>query len=216
MRRRVLVVAGATAAAALVVAGGVAYSRPDAPSAAPGAVPAPPAAVESACGLTGTPEDSTQGAVAATWTNVAGWSLPTSATDGPGVRNDAGPWSCFARTESGAVLAGYVIAMRTGLASDWQTVVREQTIPGPGQTVLLGSVPNSNAITTPRGFAVAAYDQSRATIRYRLSVNGGEFSCTTDVEWSAGDWRLVLGDDGSTSSGCVRGVPEDFTPWGPS
>jgi len=212
-RRRVLVVAGATAAAALAVAGGVAYSRPDAPSAAPATVPAPPATVESACGLPGTL--GTKGAAAATWTNVAGWSLPTSTTDGPGTRT-AGPWSCFTRTESGAVLAAYVIAMRTGLAEDWRSVVKTQTLPGPGQAVLLGSVPNASSVTTPRGFDVAAYSPDRATVRYRLSQNDNDYACTIDVAWSDNDWRLVLGDDGSTSSGCVKGVPEDFTPWGPS
>jgi hypothetical protein len=104
----------------------------------------------------------------------------------------------------------------TGLAQDWQAVVREQTMPGPGQAVLLGAVPNSPNVVTPRGYDLAAYDQDRATIRYRLSTATGDFSCTTDVRWSAGDWRLMLGDDGSTSSGCVRGVPDAFTPWGPS
>ena len=217
MRRRVLVVAGASAAVALAVAGGVAYSRPDAPSAAPGTAPAPSAAVESACGLSGTPGDGTQGAAAATWAEVSGWPLPTSTTDGPGTRTPTGPWSCFTHTPSGAVLAGYVIAMRsTGLADDWRAVVREQTIPGPGQAVLLGSVPNTPDVVTPRGYDLAAYDESRATIRYRLSTATGEFSCTTDVRWSDNDWRLVLGDDGSTSSGCARGVPEAFTPWGPT
>lgn len=102
-----------------------------------------------------------------------------------------------------------------GLADDREAVIRQQTMPGPGQDVLLGTVPNSTSITTPRGFDVVAYSADRSTIRYRLSVNGGEYSCTADVQWSEGDWRLVLGDDGSTSSGCVRGVPDEFTPWGP-
>lgn len=147
---------------------------------------------------------------------MAGWALPVSTTDGPGVQTEHGPWSCFTRTESGAVVAGYVISMRAGgLADDWQTVVREQTMPGPGQKVLLGTVPNFSSVTTPRGFDVAAYSADTATIRYRLSVNGGEYSCTTDLKWSDNDWRLLVGDDGSTSSGCERGVPDEFTPWGP-
>jgi len=180
------------------------------------AAPAPAPAIESACGLPGTAGEGTGGATAATWTDVAGWSLPTSASDGPGRRDKRGPWSCFTRTPSGAVLAAYVIPMRIGgLADDWQAVVREQTVPGPGRDVLLASVPNSQEVETPRGFSIAAYSPESATVRYRLDAASGSYACTTDVRWSGGDWRLVVGDDGSTSSGCVRGVPDTFTPWGP-
>lgn len=102
-----------------------------------------------------------------------------------------------------------------GLADDRDAVVRQQTIPGPGQAVLLGSVANPQSIETPRGFEIAAYSPDAATIRYRLDTASGDFACTTDVRWSSGDWRLLVGDDGSTSSGCVQGVPDQFTPWGP-
>ena len=192
----------------------VRWTRSDQPQvAAPTAAPAP--VVESACGLTGTPGEGTAGATAATWTSVAERPLPTSTTDGPGRRDAHGAWACFTRTPSGAVLAAYVIPLRTGIADDWKAVVREQTIPGPGRDVLLASVPNAGELVTPRGFYVAAYSPAAATVRYRLSTPAGEYTCTTDVRWSDGDWRLVVGDDGSTSSGCVRGVPDTFTPWGP-
>lgn len=145
---------------------------------------------------------------------AGGWQLPTSTTDGPG-RQTAGPWSCFTRTESGAVLAAYVISMRAGgLADDWQAVVREQTMPGPGQNALLAAVPNTPTVTVPRGFSLAAYSPEAATVRYRLQNDGTDYTCDMDVRWFEGDWRLVVGDDGSTARGCVRGVPESFTPWG--
>lgn len=214
MRRRTAVVAG-SAAAFVALTGtvvGVALTRPD--GAVPAAAPPPfLVSAKSACGLSGS--DGMEGATAATWTDVAGRPLPRSSTDGPGVSDPRGPWSCFTRTEAGAVLAGYVIAMRIELADDRPAVIREQTVPGPGQDVLLASVPNSSEIVTPRGFDVAAYSDDASTIRYRLSTANGEFTCTTDVKWANGDWRLVLGDDGSTSSGCVRGMPTEFTPWGP-
>lgn len=215
MRRRTVLIAGSAAAAIALVgtAVGVGLTRPEAgvPAAPP---PVVPASVESACCLSGTPEGA-GGAVAAAWTTVAGWPLPTSTTDGPGRRSKHGVWACYTHTVSGAVLAAYVIPMQVGLADDREAVVRQQTMPGPGQDVLLGSVDNSQTILTPRGFEVAAYSPQAATVRYRLSSAEGEVSCTTDVRWSNGDWRLVLGDDGSTSSGCVRGVPDEFTPWGP-
>ena len=215
MRRRTAVVAG-SAAVALALVGtvtGVALTGAGSPTSEPAPVPPPFASVESACGLEGS--EGTEGAISVTWTDVAGRPLPTSRTDGPGVQTERGPWSCYARTEAGAVLAGYVIAMRVGLADDRAAVIREQTLPGPGQDVLLASVPNSSEVVTPRGFAVAAYSSEASTIRYRLSTAAGEYSCTTDVRWSDGDWRLVVGNDGSTSSGCERGAPDKFTPWGP-
>lgn len=220
VRRRTALIAG-SAAAVIALTGtvlGVALTRPDSGAAGTTGPPAAAtalAAAESSCGLPGTPGDGTQGATNVTWTEVAGRPLPTSSTDGPGRRTERGPWSCYTRTPSGAVLAGYVIALRIELADDRQAVIREQTIPGPGQEVLLGAVANSGELVTPRGFDVAAYSRDRSTIRYRLSTASGEYACTTDVQWSEGDWRLVLGDDGSTSSGCVRGVPDQSTPWGP-
>ena len=215
MRRRTGLITGGVAVV-VAIAGtivGVTLTRPDEVAVVPVST-ASAAAAESSCGLPGS--NGTNGATAVSWENVAGWSLPISATDGPGLRDKRGPWSCFARTESGAVVAGYVIAMRAGgLADDWKTVVRQQTMPGPGQDILLGSVPNFSSVTTPRGFKVAAYSPDRSTVRYRLGVNGGDYSCTIDVQWSNNDWRLVLGEDGSTSSGCVKGIPDEFTPWGP-
>lgn len=215
MRRRTAVVAGSVAAV-VALAGtvaGVALTRPNGTSAAPAPVPPPFVSAESACGLRGS--EGIEGATSVTWTDVAGRPLPTSSTDGPGRRTARGSWSCYTRTEAGAILAGYVIAMRIGLADDRAAVIREQTMPGPGQDVLLASVSNSSEVVTPRGFDVSAYSPEASTIRYRLSTAAGEFSCTTDVKWSNGDWRLVVGDDGSTSSGCERGVPDEFTPWGP-
>ena len=218
MRRRTLVIAGSVAAA-LALLGTLAIvglSERDSPASRPPLATPTTTAAESACGLPGTTGDEATGAIKSTWTDVAGWALPTSATDGPGVRTEKGPWSCYTRTPSGAVLAAYVIAMRGGgLADDWKLVIQEQTMPGPGRDVLLGSVPNFSNVTTPRGFAVAAYSPDRSTIRYGLSVNGGDYACTINVQWSDDDWRLVLGDDGSTSSGCTRGLPDEFTPWGP-
>lgn len=211
--RRIVVGTAAAAAVVLAVCVGVVVSGRNSTSAV---VPPPVLAGESACGLPGTPGDSADGATAVTWTSVAGWPLPTSKTDGPGVRDPHGSWSCYARTRSGAVLAGYVIPMLVGgLADDRAAVIRQQTIPGPGQEVLLGTVPNSQQVITPRGFYVAAYSDDVATIRYRLTTATGDFACTTDVRWTDGDWRLVLGDDGSTSSGCANGTPDQFTPWGP-
>lgn len=172
--------------------------------------------MESGCGLPGTTGDSTEGAARASWETVGAYSLPVSATDGPGRRIESGPWSCFTRTRSGAVLAGITISLRVnGVAENWQDVAREQTMPGAGQDALLSKpLPNAELVSI-RGFDISGYSPDRATIRYYLHSPAADASCTTDVQWSNNDWRLVLSDDGSTSSGCTAGAPADFTPWGP-
>lgn len=218
MRRRLVIGGAAAVVVAGVVIAGVTLASPDPPApphvlASPGA----PASAVSACGLPGTPGDDAPGAKAATWAPVGAYSLPVSTTDGPGKRVDAGPWSCFAHTPSGAVLAGITIGLRAGgAAENWQEVVRTQTMPGPGQDALLAKPLGDAALVTIRGFDIAGYSDQRSTIRYYLHTPEGDSNCTTDVQWSNDDWRLVLGDDGSTSSGCQLGVPADFTPWGPS
>jgi hypothetical protein len=209
------VIAGAVAAAVLV---GVGVWAAVADRSTSSAVPAPaPAAVapESACGLPGSAEGSTP---PATWEDAGGgWTLPVTVSDGPGVRDPHGPWSCYTRTPIGAVLAGYVISMRMGLADDWQAVVRTQTQPGPGQQAALGTPPAPMTdMVQLRGFRVVAFDGARATVGYYLHTSGGEYDCTANLAWVGGDWRLLLQDDGSSLSGCTRGVPETFTPWGPA
>lgn len=219
MRRRRLLITGA---AAVIVAGvvfaGVTLISPDAPAPSPPAQPsAPTSAALSACGLPGSAGADAPGAVTATWTLVGAYSLPVSATDGPGVQVPAGPWSCFTHTPSGAVLAGITIGMRAnGVAENWQDVARAQTMPGPGQDALLAKPLPDAEVVTVRGFSIAGYSDQRATIRYYLHSSSADASCTTDVQWSNDDWRLVLTDNGSTSSGCALGAPADFTPWGPT
>ena len=217
MRRRLLIGGAATVVIAGVVVAGVTLASPDAsPPTATQTSAAPPAAI-SACGLPGSLGDDAPGAVAATWTPAGAYFLPVSATDGPGVQTPAGPWSCFTHTPSGAVLAGITISLRVnGVAENWQDVARTQTMPGPGQDALLAKPLPDAALVTIRGFSIAGYSEQRATIRYYLHAPDVDANCTTDVQWSNDDWRLVLADDGSTSSGCQQGAPADFTPWGPA
>jgi hypothetical protein len=114
------------------------------------------------------------------------------------------------------VLAGLVISWRVeGVAENWQDVTREQTMPGPGQDAHLAKGIGEVDQVTVRGFAIAAYSEDHATIRYSVRTPKIDASCITDVQWYEGDWRLVLAGDGSSSSGCERGAPESFTPWGP-
>jgi len=67
---------------------------------------------DSACGLTGgtttVPADTPPGV---DWQNEGGFYFPVSKTAGPGKRTTNGPWSCFGRAPTGAVLAAYTISV---------------------------------------------------------------------------------------------------------
>lgn len=218
-RRRLAAIVAASVAFVVLLAGGLVFvfragkQAGETTSAAPASTA--PAVPRSSCGLVGTMGP--VGDVRASWENVAGWWLPYSVSDGPFHRDPVGAWSCFAHTQTGAVLAGFVIAMRAdGVAEDWKSVVRTQTVPGAGQTAKLAApVSQTSGVTTARGFSIVGYTDNRATISYYLHQNTFEGSCTVNVDWYAGDWRVELADDGGTSSGCTQGVPASFTPWGP-
>lgn len=132
--------------------------------------------VDSACGLRGGSTETPSGPMKGVdWQNVDGWYLPVSRSTGPGKRTSDGPWSCYARTPSGAVLAAYTIAMRIdGVAKDWESVVTEQSVPGVGQRARLATgPPTTSEAVTPRGFKLDSYTDDAATITYYLHTQGG-------------------------------------------
>ncbi|HEY8719437.1 hypothetical protein [Pengzhenrongella sp.] len=205
-------------------AGGATTPAPKAGATTPAAPAAPSSApsprYESACGLSG----GTTGSPTAEprdlkWVALDGWYLPISPSAGPGVRSDAGPWKCFARTPTGALLASAVIVLRAdGLADDFETVIREQTMPGPLQDakIAAGKQVMPSASTAPLGFRIDKYTDDEATISLYVSQGGaGDFTCSGIVQWYEGDWRLRLAPDGGTAQSCIQGPPlGDYIPWG--
>jgi hypothetical protein len=149
------------------------------------------------------------------WENLDGWYLPRSADDGP----DDG-WRCYAHTPTGALLAAYTIPLRLVTADDYETVAREQTVPGVGQQTFLAEGPGPVTIDSPpvpAGFRVDQYDPNRATVTVYLRYPDLEMSCSTRVEWVDGDWRLALEPNGDTYPGCVEGPPPGaWAAWGPT
>jgi hypothetical protein len=187
--------------------------------------PAATAAYDSACGLTGGSTATPATGPEVQWQNVDGNWLPVSATQGPGRRSAGEPWSCYAHTPTGAVLAAW------GIPAGWTTAnfaagVRQQTVPGAGQAALLKQGPGTtpaNQRPTPIGFKLNAYDGQTATITFFMRQRGKNVSCASTVEWAAGppsDWRLRPASDGSDMSSCqllpddLRGI--DLIAWGPS
>lgn len=177
----------------------------------------------SSCGLSGGSVDTPATSIPTSWVKDNGWSLPVSKQQGPGKRTANGPWSCYAQTPSGAVLAAYTIAMRIdGVASDWQAIVKQQTVAGVGQNSRLAGGRNvpENGVVTPKGFVLDSYTPTNATITYYLITGDGTAaSCSINAVWaggSTGDWQVQLQPDGTTISGCVQGAPTRYVPWGPN
>ncbi|MFY0409916.1 hypothetical protein [Solicola sp. PLA-1-18] len=196
-------------------------ATPTASSAPPGPSDSAPSAGEtydSACGLRGgSLQEPTQQPDDLTFERVDGWAYPISKSAGPGRRDPQGAWSCFARTPTGAVVAAQVIGLRVGLASDFSAVVRAQTVPGVGQNQLLqAGQPEGQGITDTKGFVLESYSNDEAVVSYYLVQQGRSFTCSQEVQWRDDDWKLRLGSDGSTSSGCVESAPSRYVPWGSS
>ncbi|MGQ0846562.1 MAG: hypothetical protein ACT4QF_20760 [Sporichthyaceae bacterium] len=189
-----------------------------------------PTAYDSACGLAGGSTVTPAEAPAVQWQNFDGNWLPTSATQGPGVREVGGAWSCYGRTPTGAVLAALTIPGAMNVADDYAAVVRKQTAPGVGQVAAIkAGQPRFTAdqTATPLGFVLNSYaeDGSAATVTFYVRARSTmTLRCSTTVQWfggPTGDWLVRLTSDGNSVSSCER-VADDyadvkhFVAWGPN
>jgi hypothetical protein len=184
------------------------------------------AGYDSACGLHGGATATPTTAPDVQWQNDGGDWLPVSNTQGPGRRDTNGAWSCFARTPVGAVLAAWTIPARLGDAAEFTAVVKQQTLPGPGQDARLKQGQTRHLASDeplPLGFRVNAYDGSIATITFYVRQPGLTGRCASSVQWvggKAGDWELRFATDGSAVFGCEKVADNlaglDLVAWGPN
>ncbi|MGQ0632490.1 MAG: hypothetical protein ACT4P1_15835 [Sporichthyaceae bacterium] len=179
------------------------------------------ASYDSACGLTGgSTQIPTSAEPGTEWRDIDGFQLPINAQHGPGKRSETGAWSCFARTPTGALLAAYTIPGRIGTAKDFAAVVKNQTVPGVGQTALLRkgqSAPTSDP-AVPFGFVIDRYTSDEATVTYYLRQTGIEATCSFHVQWfggATGDW-LIRPETNGNDGVCIQGAPARYVPWGPT
>jgi hypothetical protein len=188
---------------------------------------AAPAAYESACGLTGGTTAEPTTAPDVQWHNRDGEWFPVSAEHGPGQRSATAPWTCYAHTQTGAVLAAWGIPAGVAVASNFDAAVREQTMPGVGQLALLKQGPGTLAAAarpTPIGFKVHGSDEQGTTVTFYVRQRGAVARCASTVQWSGGatgDWALLLASDGAALSNCERLSEDalraaDFVAWGPN
>jgi hypothetical protein len=180
-----------------------------------------PAPSGSACGLTGGDSRIPTTTPPTQWVNTNGWYLAISTTDGPSRRSETGPWACYSRTPTGAVLAAWDIGTRIGLVKDTATIIAQQVAPGAGQSALLTQRQQPLPLDTvvPRGFRVDSWTPNAAQLSFWLHQAGKDVLCSSRVQWSdtTHDWLLSPEANGDTSAGCqmTTGTPPGAVSWSP-
>lgn len=190
------------------------------PSTTPSASPSapPPEGYESACGLSGGSTQTPSEAPAdVNWQRDEGWSFPISGSAGPGDRPADGPWSCFARTPTGALIAAATIDPRINRVDDFEKAVNQQVVAGVGREALLakGPAPTTNIVDI-KGFIIESYTPDDAVVSLYLVQQNQNLTCSAELAWRGGDWKLRAQRDGSTLTGCIRSEPARYIPWGES
>lgn len=114
-------------------------------------------------------------------------------------------------------MAVATIAPQLDAVDDFEGAVEQQVVPGVGRDALLatGPAPAPN-VTDIKGFIIESYTPDDAVISLYLVQQGQNFTCSAEVAWRDGDWRLRVQQDGSTLSGCIQSEPARFVPWGPT
>jgi len=197
-------------------------TAPTAPptSAAPSESPAASDPDPSACGLEGyEPTGTVDEVPAPDWALVGAVAAPSDPEVGPGVVADSGYRSCYAHTPTGALFAAAnVIAMGSD-NSLGQEITEKSVVPGAGQKAALAQLaqgtPSSSAVRYQiAGYNVLAYDGSTATIDIAVDSSGKLVSLVQSLEWSDGDWKIVLADNGQSAipAASLESLG-GYTPW---
>lgn len=166
-------------------------------------------ASDSVCGLPATELNGTVNtAPAATWSLVGTIAAPSITGHGPGRVDDDGYRACFARTPTGAVAAAANIIAVASYSPIRQKFYEGSTVPGPGRDVLLaepigGASSGSDRIQI-EGFRVLRYNGDQADVDIAVRTTSGVIAATVvNLQWSEGDWKVRVADDGTELSPVV-------------
>lgn len=164
----------------------------------------------SVCGLTAVEETGTVNlAPTAEWALIGTTAAPSIKGQGPGKVETDGYRSCYARTPTGALLAAANYAA-IGSHDPLRKKFYDQTpVPGPGRDALRAKpLPVSGSDGTRvqiAGFRVLRYDGRTAEIDLAFRTSNGAVGGTVlHLQWSEGDWKLQLAEDGSELSSTVQ------------
>ena len=224
-------IAAAVAIAAIVALGlflAVSNLLGDDPQPTPPAAAAPtpqttapsPTSEASVCGLTAVEMTGTVNAApVTTWTLVGTTAAPAVEDHGPGTIDADGFRSCYARTPTGALVAAANYAAIGSYAPLRQRFYEEATVPGPGRDVLLSKPTTGASAGGVRvqiaGFRVLRYDGDQADVDLAFLTSKGAIGAgVVNLQWSGGDWKIRVAEDGSELSPAVQ-LPSlaGYIPW---
>lgn len=143
---------------------------------------------------------------AVTWQFDGAMLIPLQVAGGPASTRSNGVKYCFAHSPTGAVLAAMVLLGQVQNRSIALDVLKERVVPGVGQVKAIAQAkadmqtPLDTTAVQFVGFKVVAYpkDGSQAIIQIASQLGDqGVGALLVTMEWSKGDWRAVLQDDGS-------------------
>lgn len=175
---------------------------------------------ESVCGLGGYETTSSlDEAPADEWALVGTVAAPDDRDGaGPGRVDGDGFRSCYAHTAEGALYAAVnYMAMTTDSTLTARLI--DAIAPGPGRDVLEAKGPTADGTPGARlqvvGYAIPAYTGSTATVDVVYNLSTGQLvSAPLKLEWSEGDWKLVLTDDGELPLAVAElSNLGGYTPW---
>jgi hypothetical protein len=175
----------------------------------------------SACGLKGYETTGTVDAPPhAKWLLVGTVAAPTDPkTVGPGITEQDGFRSCFAHTPTGALYAASNIIAMGSVASLGEEITKKLVVPGAGRNAALAQLGGSSNAATIRyqiaGFKMLSYDGSTARVDLAVNASSGQLvSFVESLQWSGGDWKVVLADNGDPAiAPAALTSLGGYTPW---
>lgn len=193
-------------------------SAPDPTSNTPSATaPANNAEDKSVCGLTGLDTKNTlTEAPNSKWELVGTVAAPTDPHgSGPGLTATNGFRSCFAHTTRGAL---YAAANMLAMGSDarLQPLLADKlAVPGPGRDVAMKAPASDTQIRYQIAGYKITYNKEEATVDLAVTVSSGQTASVPFlIQWSGGDWKAVLTDQGQPP---LKSAPLEnlggYTPW---
>ncbi|MEO7017080.1 MAG: hypothetical protein ABI067_11140 [Leifsonia sp.] len=175
----------------------------------------------SVCGLKGYETTGTVDAPPpAKWLLVGTVAAPTDPkTIGPGVTASDGLRTCFAHTPTGALYAASNVVAMGSDATLRKDVAEKLIVPGPGRDAAIASANTGNDSATVRyqiaGYKVLSYDGKTAKVDIAVNSSTGQLvSFVWSLQWTDGDWKFVVTDDGASPNAPAPLTSlGGYTPW---
>lgn len=189
----------------------------------PPAPTGPTAADASVCGLPGFQSTGTLAKVPATrWSLVGTMQAPSYKGVGPGVVGSDGFRSCYAHTVEGALFAASNFVALTTNGNYVLQAAQKLDVPGPGQQIAIeqakAGATHSGSGVEVAAFQISSYTGKSATVTVVFQSTGGALdSVPIELQWSSGDWKIVLTADGQTPlNSTIISSLDGYTPWAAS